>query len=372
MGQGDSKWDPTWGRARSGHGRPPFGETVITAWHLDRPATERALESIEWEVLRARRSGALVAPAGTGRTHLLRIIAEWINPVQWESVYLPNPMLAFDDVCGLIFGLQGGRAAEGVCGLERRLEALWGEGRSLLLLVDDAEHMPEETVQALLDLAERHAPTLVVLFAVVESAAAEHPRFGADREGFPVILVEATLDEAEAGAYLQHRLSRSGTADELVARFTGEAMTTLHALSGGVATRLHTLAQVLVETPAEAPEEAWARFLEDERGIIALGEVDARPGSEGSPEVDEEEPLPAPPVQEIEPAPQPDTEPEPAPQSVAEPADDVDTAPEPERVAEVDPLVLGADVSRPGPVRVSPDAARRRRRAGRRRRGLGR
>ncbi len=268
MGQGDSKWDPTWGRARSGHGRPPFGETIITAWHLDRPETEQTLETIEWEVLRARRSGAFVAPAGTGRTHLLRVVADWINPVQWESVYVPNPMFEYADLCPYIAGLTGGSPSDGANGLEKRLEALWAEGRSLLLLVDDAEHMPIATVEALLELAERHSPTLVLLFACMSGAVDSHPIFGRDRETFPVVRHEGVLAQTEVADYLRHRLDRSGTERALADRFDDTHCAELHAMSGGIVMRLHALAQVLVETPASSPDEAWQRFLDDDRGII--------------------------------------------------------------------------------------------------------
>lgn len=289
MGQGDARWDPTWGRGRSGQGRPPFGATVITAWHVERPETAAALEAIEWDVVRARRSGALVAPAGFGRTHLLRVVAERINPVQWESVYLPNPVFDVAGLCRCVIGLHAGSAepvGDPVAALARVLEGLWSEGRSLLLLVDDAEHMPERTLHGVLELAELHAPTLVLLFAARAEAVAGHPVFGSDRERFPVVRLEKPLDASEARAYVEHRLARSGASADLAARFGDQAIARLHALSGGEVARLHALAQLLVETPADGPDEAWARFARDERGLLELLAVPADTGAPPRPEHD--------------------------------------------------------------------------------------
>jgi type II secretory pathway predicted ATPase ExeA len=292
VGQGESRWDPKWGRGRSGHGRPPFGETVITAWHLERSATEEALEAIEWEILRARRCGALVAPVGLGRTHLLRVVGDRINPVQWESLYLPNPIFDFEDFCRFVLGLLDGlpKPGGGVAELDRRLEELWVGGRSLLLLVDDADHMPEETVRACLELAERQSPTLVVLFALRADTSTEHAVFGADREGFPVVAFDRPLDLDETRAYVAHRLARSGISHDLAARFGDRELEQLHVLSRGFPARLHALAQTLVETPVESPEEAWPRFLQDERGIIDwLGRPDRLDALDEESEHDEQE-----------------------------------------------------------------------------------
>jgi len=314
VGQGDSKWDPTWGRGRSGHGRPPFGDTIITAWHFERSATDEALEALEWDVLRARRSGALVAPAGSGRTHLLRLLGEWINPVQWESVYVPNPIFDHEGLCRFALGLLDGNArpiADVSAELDRRLEQLWIEGRSLLLLIDDAEHMPEETLHACLEMAEKHSPTLVHLFAVAGESHA-HLMPHEERDDFPIVRLAQPFSEEETRDYVLHRLDRSGATGELRDRFTDEAVAHLHGLADGSLVRLHTLAQIYVETPAESAVEAWQRFLLDERGIIGL--VDEMPSEEGAPEPELEP--------ESEPEPEQTSDDEPDEHDMPHPRDD--------------------------------------------------
>lgn len=277
VGQGDAAWDPTGGRGRSGHGRPPFGDTVITAWHLERPAITELLDDVEWDVLRARRSGALVVPRGCGRSHLLRIITERANPVQWESLYLPNPNLDLAGFARLVLGLLGTPHAkdEPLGGLERYLDDLWAEGRSLLVSADDAETMPATTLRQLLDLASRRAPTLVLLFGLPDDAIEGTP-FGDLEEAWPVARLSSAMSLGETAGYLHHRLARAGAGREVADRFTSEVVEHLHAMSSGEPAWLHTLAQVLAETLADAADRAWSRFLRDERGILELASEAAR------------------------------------------------------------------------------------------------
>lgn len=271
MGQGDTEWDPTGGRGRSGHGRPPFGDTVITAWHRDRPAVTELLDTLEWEVLRARRSGVLTTPRGCGRSHLLRLVADRVNPVQWEAVYVPNPNVAAGEFLRLLIGLLGiapGGLEPGAV-LEHRLDALWIEGRSLLVAIDDAETMPEASRRAVLDLAARRAPTIVFLFGLPDTAG-DAAAFVDGPAAPPVARLASAMTLEETAAYVHHRLRRAGAGPEVVDRFSDEVIGHLYAMSEGVPAWLHTLAQVLVETPVDAPTDAWSRFLRDERGILEL------------------------------------------------------------------------------------------------------
>jgi len=252
---------------------------VITAWHVDRPATVELLESLEWDVLRARRTGALVAPRGSGRTHLLRVVSERINTVQWESVYLPSPNVDPADFGRMILGTLDPRPVVGDPeeALERRLQALWSEGRSLFVAVDDAETMSEATLRACLALAEKHAPTLVMLFAFPSDAEPSGVSPSArEFDALPVVRLGAPMSPEETASYLRHRLARAGTSPDIVGRFSDEVTLRLHELSGGEPFWLHTLAQIFVETPAESSAAAWDRFVGDERGILAMAMEAAR------------------------------------------------------------------------------------------------
>ena len=60
--------------------------------------------------------------------------------------------------------------------LERRLDRMWAEGRSLLVLIDDAESMPEATMQAALDSWSDARPALEALGMGALLGVAHQPR----------------------------------------------------------------------------------------------------------------------------------------------------------------------------------------------------
>ena len=240
--------------------RHPFGETVVTAWHVERPETARVLAELERDVAGARQSGALLAAPGLGRTHLLRVFSERIDPTRWQCVYLPQARFDFTDLCRYIVAtVQGTLSVDAPeAALRRILLEAWGEGRSLLVLFDDADSMPAETVRAWTKLTIEQVPGLLSLFVTRDEGIA--PCVAALEEGAPIVRFTAPMSETETFDYIMNRLARTGQSPELQARFNEAVVERLHAVSGGVPVRLNTLAQGYLDMPGETPEIAWRRF----------------------------------------------------------------------------------------------------------------
>ncbi len=156
---------------------------------------------------------------GAGKTMLLRMLLEQLPP-EALPVWLANPSLTPEQLLQAIARQIGiapdARTDERLLdAIEQRLIALYGEGRRVIVLVDEAHAMPPaalEQVRLLSNLeTPRHKLLQIVLFGQPEldsllAGAAQRPLRDRITHHFRL----APLTAAETRAYLLHRLQAAG------------------------------------------------------------------------------------------------------------------------------------------------------------------
>lgn len=264
VGQGERGDDGATTRQQLDELPRPFGSTVVTPWHVERPETARVLAELDRRVVQARQTGALVGPPGLGRTHLARVLSERTDPSRLQCVYLPHARFDFTDLCRVCVAWATGRrrVPEPEGALRQLLRDVWGQGRSLFVVLDDADAMPSATAEAWLELTFQQVPSLITLFVMRDDAAPTWLE-GLVQDAAPIVRFDAPMSEHETCEYVVDRLARVGARPKTLERFSEDVVERLHALSGGWPVRLHALAQLYLDLPEVAPEHvsAWLERL---------------------------------------------------------------------------------------------------------------
>jgi type II secretory pathway predicted ATPase ExeA len=230
--------------------------------YLGRVASERALASLERRALQAPGPTALTGPPGMGKTLLLRVLERRLES-RLRCVYLPYSSLPPEGLCAWALE-ELGRAAHAnpeaaLLEVARQEDEA---GRGLLLMVDDASHLPLSSARGIVDLcAETRGAMRLTL------AATDGVRTGALLAALGVGAAEVRLSRpmnaSETRSYLRHRLGRVRVAPSARARFGNETLTRLHQESGGIPRSLHRLASEWLRSTRPEPSPAEALETDD-------------------------------------------------------------------------------------------------------------
>jgi type II secretory pathway predicted ATPase ExeA len=221
-----------------------------------RTETERALGRLRDQIIDERGSAWLSAPPGIGKSLLLRVLAERLEP-EWRCVYLPYAALDLRDLCRWVIGRLGLEPKRPIAQqLATVARKYWAEGSALVLLVDDANAMPPETARALGLRVRRLGGALRLVLASAEDARASRVRAAL---GLPMADIEvvAPLSPNETRDYIETCLRVGGAGLELRDRFDGASIARIHRMAAGVPRRIHDLAfdveagRPLVEAPVD-------------------------------------------------------------------------------------------------------------------------
>jgi len=198
----------------------PFSLTPNTHFFLNLPTHQEALNLILVALENGDGFVKIVGEVGAGKTLLCRKLLNAIDE-RYVSAYIPNPYLNPDDL-RRGFARELGVALDNLSGsyellerLNQRLIALAADGKRVVLLVDEAQAMPEETIEALRLLTNLETES-AKLFQVVLFGQPELDQLLA-RHSLRQLLQRITfsyrlqqLDAEGVGQYLNHRLARAG------------------------------------------------------------------------------------------------------------------------------------------------------------------
>lgn len=229
----------------------PFSPTADPAAYVPRAATERALAALEEGFRAGQRVQVLSGPPGHGKTLLARILAERLAG-SFRPLYLPYASLPPEELGSWVLGLLEEDSRQGWRGL--RELACASADRPLLLLVDEANSIPEDSAVQLDELLlEANAGLRLLLIPAEEPPP--NPVLSRMVSGAMELRLNAPLSAEEAQLYLDARLTRAGTPASVREVFRGEMAERLLRASEGIPSEIHRLATEVLRGNLEALPE---------------------------------------------------------------------------------------------------------------------
>ncbi|MBI4190028.1 MAG: AAA family ATPase [Betaproteobacteria bacterium] len=220
----------------------PFGITPDTSFAYACASHQEALNTLLVAVKNGEGFIKITGEVGTGKTLLCRRFLAMLDE-SYASAYIPNPYLEPRTLLlALAEELNVHLAKEDdqhhlIKGLTQALLSFAGQGKSVVLCLDEAQAMPIESLEALRLLTnletEKRKLLQVVLFGQPElddKLAQESVRQLRQRITFQYRLGELGRDELDY--YLAHRLRVAGYRGNRL--FTKAAVRALHRSSGGI------------------------------------------------------------------------------------------------------------------------------------------
>jgi len=232
-----------------GLSEPPFRITPHTDFFFDGADRGATLEALAYAVLHDEGIVKVSGEVGSGKTMLSRVLIERLPP-QVDTIYLATPSLAHDEILHAIgddlkLSLSRERRSVALRELQEHLIKLYGAGRRVVVLIDEAHVMPEDTLEQVRLLSNlesnRHKLLQIVLFGQPEldaTLAKSELRQLRDRitHGFRM----RPLSPAEVAHYVSFRMRAAGYRGPEV--FHPRAVSLIARASGGLNRRINILA----------------------------------------------------------------------------------------------------------------------------------
>ncbi|HET8800384.1 MAG TPA: AAA family ATPase [Marinobacter sp.] len=243
----------------------PFALTPNTRYFLRAPSHGDALELLLVALKEREGFIKISGEVGTGKTLLCRLLLNQLEQ-QAYTAYIPNPHLTPDTLYEAVaeeLGVDVSRCTnthQVLKALNERLIALAMEQRPVVLVIDEAQAMPEETIEALRLLTNLETESIrllqVVLFGQPElDALLRKDSLRQLRQRITFQYCLAPLDRPSVAHYLRHRLAQAGyNGGDL---FDTTAVRLLTQASGGIPRLINILAH-------KAMLAAWGR---GDRGV---------------------------------------------------------------------------------------------------------
>lgn len=228
----------------------PFSLTPDTSYFFAHQGAQTALNTL----LVSLRSGEgfvkIVAEVGCGKTLMCRRLIAALNE-ECETAYVPNPaidartmLLAVCDELGV--DVDSAESSHLIIKQLRRCLLVHAHaGRRVVLIIDEAQAIPDETIEALRLMSnietEKQKLLQIVLFGQPEldqKLAQPNLRQLLQRITFADHIAPMVTDDV--GAYVQHRLITAGASDGRL--FDADAIAALATRSGGIPRLINVIA----------------------------------------------------------------------------------------------------------------------------------
>ncbi len=258
----------------------PFGLTPNTGFYVGLNGHQQAMDVLQTALGQGEGFIKVTGEVGTGKTLLCRKLLNEA-PAHWSLAYIPDPNLDPQQLrwaLALELGLkQSANIDQQQLAhlLQRQLLLLAGAGRQVVLLIDEAQALPDETLEALRLMTnletEQRKLVQVVLFGQPElDRRLALPKFRQLRQRISFSYQLPQLQYAEVAAYLQQRLQTAGSREVL---FSTPAVWLLSYYSRGIPRLINVLAHkaLLLGYGAGLQRAGWRQMM-----LAALDTEDVR------------------------------------------------------------------------------------------------
>ena len=232
-----------------GLAEPPFRITPHTDFFFDGADRGATLEALIYAILHDEGIVKLSGEVGSGKTMLCRVLMERL-PQHVETIYLATPSLARDEILHAIaddleLRLTNERITVALRELQEHLIRLYGAGRRVVVLIDEAHVMPEETLEQVRLLSNlesnRHKLMQLVLFGQPDlDATLAKPSLRQLRDRITHAFRMRPLSAPEVAKYVSFRMRAAGYRGPDV--FAPGALARVARASGGLTRRINILA----------------------------------------------------------------------------------------------------------------------------------
>ena len=249
-----------------GLNEPPFRITPHTDFFFAGANRGATLEALLYAITHDEGIIKVAGEVGSGKTMLCRVLMERL-PQQVQTILLANPALSRDEIIYAIaeeldIGPRGERLSLLLLKLQEHLITLHGENQRVVLLIDEAHAMPQETleqIRLLSNLETSHSKLLqIVMFGQPELD--EHlnlPHMRQLKERITHSFRLEPLLRSDIEAYLEFRMRAAGYRGPNV--FAAEAVRRIVKASEGLTRRVNILAD----------KSLLAAFADNQHGITA-------------------------------------------------------------------------------------------------------
>jgi type II secretory pathway predicted ATPase ExeA/septal ring-binding cell division protein DamX len=227
----------------------PFRITPHTDFFFGGANRGATLEALLYAITHDEGIVKVSGEVGSGKTMLCRVLMERL-PATVETIFLANPSLSRDEILFAIgdelkLKLDKQRMSRVLRALQDHLLRLYGEGRRVVVLIDEAHAMPDETLEEIRLLSNlesnRHKLLQIVLFGQPELD--EHLDTAGMRQLKERIIHSFRLEPLVHGDienYIDFRMRAAGYRGPSV--FTRDAIRLIARTSEGLTRRINILA----------------------------------------------------------------------------------------------------------------------------------
>jgi general secretion pathway protein A len=206
--------------------REPFQLTPDPEFIFLSTSHREALASIMYGVEQRKGFVAIIGEVGVGKTTILRSYLEEINKQQLKIIYIFNTDVSFNGLLKTIcqeleLSAKTDDSFEMVNNLHQWLIDEYKEGRNVVLIIDEAQNMPVETLENLRMLSNLETTTdkLIQIVLVGQPELEQKLNLKELRQLNQRVAIKTNimpLNRRESMAYIRHRLTKAASKDNTI------------------------------------------------------------------------------------------------------------------------------------------------------------
>jgi len=232
-----------------GFAKEPFKTTPDVDFLFLSPSHREALSCIEYGIQQRKGFIAITGEVGVGKTMILRSYLDRVAREKQKTIYILNPKVSFDSLLSTILKelrveAVAEQAMDKLSQLQEVLIAEYRNDRTVVLLIDEAQNIPVETLENIRMLSNLETATekLIQIVLVGQPELDEllnRHELRQVRERIVLHTRIAPLTKAESVAYIDHRVNLVSRDPRAV--FSKPALKRIVKSANGIPRRLNIL-----------------------------------------------------------------------------------------------------------------------------------